>query len=104
MMDKEKILEQARKKNIDEGAEHSKSKGIEIGYKIFLGMSIFLIIFNLFVGEKTFSVQSMFWGFIAAEGYTSYQFSGERSSKFRMIFSGLASIIYLINHILYSIV
>ena len=61
------------------------------------------IIFNLFVGEKTFSVQSMFWGFIAAEGYTSYQFSGERLSKFRMIFSGLASIIYLINHILYSI-
>ena len=73
-MDKDRILEQVRTENIDEGVEHIKNKGLGIGYKIFLALSIIIIIFNLFTGQKTYSVQSLFWGFIAAENHSLYKF------------------------------
>ena len=81
-MDKDRILEQVRTENIDEGVEHIKNKGLGIGYMIFLALSITIMIFNLFTGQKTYSVQSLFWGFIAAEKHSLYRFSGDKSNKF----------------------
>lgn len=102
-MDKNNFLEKVKKDAVDEGLQHSKLKGLQLGYKIFLGLSIFLIIFNLIMGEDTFSIQSMFWAFIAADGYSNYKFSHVKSYKIQTIFSGIASGIFLLNHILHSL-
>ena len=102
-MDKDRILEQVRTENIDEGVEHIKNKGLGIGYMIFLALSIIIMIFNLFTGQKTYSVQSLFWGFIAAENHSLYRFSGDKSNKFGAICAGIACVVFLIGHILYSL-
>lgn len=43
-MDKEKILEKARREKKDEGLDYAKNKGLNLGYKIFL-IDHFLYIF-----------------------------------------------------------
>lgn len=102
-MDKDKILEHVRTENIDEGVEYTKNKGLGIGYKIFLSLSIIIIIFNLFTDQKSYSVQSLFWGFIAAENHSLYKFSKDKSNKFVAISAGIACVIFFINHIIYSL-
>ena len=102
-MDKERILEQVRNENNEEEKLYVRNKGLDIGYKIFLALSIVIIIFNLFTSQKSFSVQSLFWGFIAAENYSQFKFFGEKTNKLTAIFAGFTCIVFLINHIFFSL-
>lgn len=101
-MDKEKILEKARNENKDEGLDNAKNEGLTIGYKIFLVVNTTLILFNLFKGQNSYAIMSLFWGFIGAEAYSRYKFSMKKIELVPLIGSSIACIGFLINYILYS--
>ena len=101
-MDKEKILEKARNEKTDEGFDNAKNKGLSFGYKIFLVLNIGLIIFNLFMGQNSYALMSLFWGFVGAEAYSRYKFSKEKVELISLIASSIACVGFLINYLLYS--
>lgn len=102
-MDKEKILEQMRKENIDEGLEHAQNHGLRIGHKIFIIMTLGLIIFNLFAGENNSSLQALFFAFVAAESHSHYNFSNEMKYEIVCIAASIVSVILLIHYIIYAL-
>lgn len=89
-MDKEKILEKARNEKVDEGIENAKNKGLSFGYKVFIFLNIILIIFNLFMGQNSYDLMSLFWGFVGAEAYSRYKFSKEKVELISLIGSLMA--------------
>lgn len=101
-MDKEKILEKARQEQ-DEGVENVKRQGLNLGYKIFIGLSILLMTFNLIQGRESSAVMALFFGFMAADAYSRYQFLKGKSDLLIIIGASLACILFLANHVLYSL-
>lgn len=102
-MDKETILAQAQKTQEDEGVTFAKHKGLANGYKIFALLSGIVIIFNLFIGQNSYAVMSLFWCFIATEAYASFQFTGEKKYRVTYLSAGIACVLFFVNHILYAI-
>lgn len=99
-MDKGKILEMSRKEKKDEGYEIVEDKGRRLGYKMFLIICIFLMIFNLLNGESSYAIMSLFWCFIFAESYSRYKFLNDKKEMITFVSSGIASVVFLINHII----
>lgn len=99
-MNKEEILKKAQEEKEDEGVEEVRAKGLTIGYKIFAGICIFLILFNLFNGLNTYDVNTLIFAFLAAEFYSRYKFTGEKKNKMVMILASITSIFNLVAYVL----
>ncbi len=101
-MNKEKILEKSRQSQKDEGIEYAENQGRKIGFITFSLLFVFIAIFNLFFGESsTFhAVSSLFWAFIAAEGYGKYHFLKSKVYLVTVIAGSIASVISVVNYVL----
>ncbi|MEA4972852.1 hypothetical protein SDC9_101157 [bioreactor metagenome] len=103
-MNKEEILNKSRKEKVDEGIIHSEEKGRKIGMKIFCGVFIFIVLFNMFFGHGDnttfFAVSSMFWAFVAGEAFPKYQFTHTKSYLITTVAGGIASAAYLASFVL----
>jgi len=102
--DKEEILNKSRQEKFDEGMLHSEEKGRKIGIKVFCGVFIFIVLFNMFFshGNNTtfYAVSSMFWAFAAGEAFPKYQFTHNKAFMVTTVVGGIASAAYLASFVL----
>lgn len=101
-MNKKEVLEKSRQSHKDEGIEYAENQGRKIGFIAFTLLFAFLIIFNLFFGESSthHAVLSLFWAFIAAEGYGKYRFFKEKVYLVTVIAGSIASVLSVANYVL----
>jgi hypothetical protein len=102
VMNKEEILEKSRQSHKDEGIEYAENQGRKTGFIVFSLLFAFLIIFNLFYGESNtfFALNSLFWAFIAADGYGKYSFSKRKVYLVTVIAGSTASIASVANYVM----
>ena len=98
-MKKDEILEKAREEKKDEGIDNVNNKGLSLGYKIFILLSVILIVFNRFNNIKSYDILSLMFGFSVAESYSRYKFMKEKSLLVSVVGFSLACIVFLICHI-----
>lgn len=98
-MKKDEILEKAREEKKDEGIDNVNNKGLSLGHKIFILLSVFLLVFNKFNNIKSYDVVSLMFVFSAARYYTEYKFSKELNSYYYLILSSFLGIVFLLCHI-----
>ena len=99
-MDKDKILERSRAEQNDEGMRDAEEKGRRIGIRAFALVEVIVLLFNFFTDQPNYVPIAMFWAFAAAEAYPKYRFTGKRSFLAVTIMGGLASLLFLVCHIL----
>lgn len=101
-MNKEEILAKSRQSFKDEGLEYAENEGRKIGFIAFTLLFVFLIIVSLFFGETStsYAVSSLFWAFIAAEGYTKYRFLSKKVYLITLIAGSIASVLSVVNYVL----
>ncbi|MCC0704924.1 hypothetical protein IC213_17840 [Clostridioides sp. ES-S-0049-02] len=97
-MNKEEILNKSRQSK-DEGLEYVENKGRKIGYIAFTCVFCFIVIFNAFIGQKSYTVAALFWTFIVAESIAKYQFTRKKQYIFVATFSLIVTITSLINFV-----
>lgn len=102
-MNKEDILNKSRQSRKDEGLEYVENKGRKIGYIAFTCVFFFIVIFNAFIGRKSYAVAALFWTFIVGENIAKYQFTHEKKHIFLATFSSILTILSLINFVLASL-
>jgi len=100
-MKKDEILEKAREEKKDEGIDNVNNKGLSLGYKIFILLSVILIVFNRFNNIKSYDILSLMFGFSVAESYSRYKFMKEKSLLVSVVGSSIACIVFLICHIFF---
>lgn len=100
---KEEILKKSRNSKQDEGIEFVENKGRRIGFSAFCITFIFIVLFNSFIGEQSYEVYSLFWGFIAAEAIPKYKFTNKKIYLFIAVCGSIATIVSLINFVLVSL-
>ncbi|MCC0638340.1 MULTISPECIES: DUF6442 family protein [unclassified Clostridioides] len=98
-MNKEEILNKSRQSRKDEGLEYVENKGRKIGYIAFTCVFCFIVIFNAFIGQKSYTVAALFWTFIVAESIAKYQFTRKKQYIFVATFSLIVTITSLINFV-----
>ena len=98
-MKKDEILEKAREEKKDEGIDNVNNKGLSLGYKIFILLSVFLLVFNKFNNIESYDVVSLMFVFSAARYYTEYKFSKELNSYYYLTLSSFLGIVFLLCHI-----
>lgn len=98
-MKKDEILEKAREEKKDEGIDNVNNKGLSLGHKIFILLSVFLLVFNKFNNIESYDVVSLMFVFSAARYYTEYKFSKELNSYYYLILSSFLGIVFLLCHI-----
>lgn len=96
-MNKEEILSKSRQENKDEGMEFIENKGRRIGFSVFCVIFIFIILFNAFNGEQSYSVSALFWAFIAGESIPKYKFTRRKIYLVTAVASGIATIASLVS-------
>ncbi len=99
-MDKEKILERSRNENNDEGLNYVSSRGVRLGYKIFLLLCAVLIVVNIIFKQNSDSILVLLWGFMAADAYSRYKFTKKKYHIVLSVIAGIASISNLVNYIM----
>lgn len=99
-MNKKQILEKAKKEKKDEGYEVAKVKGQQLGFSIFLILSIFLIMFNLINRENNDAIYSLFWCFFSGKFYQRYKFSENRINLLGTVATGIVSFLSLVNYVM----
>lgn len=99
-MNREEILAKSRKENNDEGLIEAENRGRKIGIAVFCSVLIFIIIFNLFNAQSNYVPMALFWAYIAAETYPKYKFTSKSGYLITVIAGAVASIAYLLCHVL----
>ena len=99
-MEKEEILAMSRKEKNDEGFTVAEHQGRRLGVAAFSAVLIFIVLFNLFTGQTNNIPLSLCWAFVAAEAYPKYTFTKKSSYLVVVIAGSLASLAFLIAHIL----
>lgn len=104
-MNKSEILQKSRQSNNDEGMEYAEDKGRKIGFIAFSILFLFIIIFNLFLGDTRifYAVAPLFWVFIAGEAYGKYCFTKGKVYIITTITSGISSILFTVKFILITL-
>lgn len=98
-MNKEDILNKSRNSKEDEGAEFIENKGIRLGFGIFSIISLLIVVFNEFVGLKSFDIFVLIFVFSSTESITKYKFTHKKRYIVSTIFSVIFCIICLIAYI-----
>ena len=98
-MKKDEILEKAREEKKDEGIDNVNNKALNLGHKIFILLSVFLLVFNKFNNIESYDVVSLMFVFSAARYNTEYKFSKELNSYYYLILSSFLGIVFLLCHI-----
>ncbi|WAG67950.1 DUF6442 family protein [Clostridium estertheticum] len=83
--------------------EYLKTKGRGIGVIGFIAIIIFVVIYNFINGLDSYSVFSIFWSYIALDGYGKYKILKEKKYLTTAIAGIVASIGFLISYILTTI-
>lgn len=99
-MNREEILAKSREEKHDEGFLEAENQGRKIGMIAFCIIFIFIIIFNLINGIKSYGPMTMFWAFLAAESYPKYRFTKNKLYLCHTIVSAIASLGFLLCYIL----
>ena len=102
-MNKEEVLVKSRQEKNDEGIKYLETKGRGVGIIGFFAIIIFIVIYNFINGQNSYSVFSIFWSYIALEGYGKYKILKERKYLTTAIAGIVASIGFLISYILTTI-
>ncbi|CAB1243566.1 conserved protein of unknown function [Ruminococcaceae bacterium BL-4] len=95
-MKREEILKKSRLEDCDEGKEYIEGRGRYYGEIVFAILAAILMIYNLFHGHTNHQVFTLFWGFLAAEGFGKYRTGKSKGELIVTICAGVASICYLI--------
>ncbi len=98
-MKKDEILEKAREEKKDEGIDNVNNKALNLGHKIFILLSVFLLVFNKFNNIESYDVVSLMFAFSMTRYYTEYKFSKELNSYYYLILSSFLGIVFLLCHI-----
>ena len=99
-MNRDEILARSRAEQNDEGMRDAEEKGRRIGIRAFALVEVIILIFNGLTDQPNYVPIAMFWAFAAAEAYPKYRFTGKRSFLAVTIMGGLASLLFLVCHIL----
>ena len=99
-MNKDEILARSRAEQNDEGMRDAEEKGRRIGIRAFALVEVIVLIFNFFTDQPIYVPAALFWAFTAAEAYPKYRFTGKRSFLAVTIMGGIASLLFLVCHIL----
>ena len=100
-MKKDEILKKARGEKKDEGIDNVNNKGLSLGYKIFMLLSVILILFNKINNIESYDILSLMFGFSVAEFYLRYKFLKEKSLLISSILCLIACLVSLICHIFF---
>lgn len=102
---KDEVLARSRSEKADEGIVAAENSGRKIGFLAFIIIFIFLIFFNLFLGDfpTVYAISALFWAFMAAEAYAKYRFTKKMVYFVSAFAGGMASLASLVNHILYAL-
>lgn len=100
MFNKEKILEQSRNSNTDEGVEYFEIQGYKLGLSVCSALFIFITFFNaLSENPHNYGVSALYWAFIAASVIPKYKFTQKKSYLAITVICGIASIASLMTFI-----
>ena len=103
-MNKEEILKKSRNERCDEGLVNAENQGNKYGFIAFCILFVIIVLINFFRGQSNDSVFSMFWAFTAAQYYSKYKFTKNKSFFITFVCGATASILFLIVFILKMVV
>lgn len=103
-MNKDKILEKARKESIDEGYDNAINKGYSAGLKI-SGVVFFILLILKYKNNITYTdIAALEFGFCAGIWFNEYKFLKTKYALFNFIMCTLATIgclyLYITKYIL----
>ena len=98
-MEKEEVLAMSRREKTDEGFTVAEHQGRKLGIAAFSAVLVFIVLFNLFTGQPNNIPFSLCWAFVAAEAYPKYKFTQKSGYLVVVIAGSLASVAFLIAHI-----
>ena len=101
-LSKEAILEKSRQQKQDEGIEHARTRGFQLGDKIAsFGVAIPLIIFSLITNQHVtiFALAAYIFAFLFGETLTLYRFSQNKKYLGCAIASAICSVVSIIKFV-----
>lgn len=100
-MTKEEILRRSREEKKDEGIEFVRNKAAHWGIVGILLVFCVLVIFNLFTGQDSASIQAMFWSYLGMQNLGWYYHDRTKSNLIIAILGIICGVLNLINYIFY---
>lgn len=101
MFNKEKVLEQSRNSNTDEGAEYFEIQGYKLGLRIFSILIIFIILFDIFFRNTFNHTAFALYNIVVGSSFIyKYKFTGKKYYLTIAILNIIASIESLIAFII----
>lgn len=77
-MNKDEILNRSRQSKKDEGVDFVQNEGVRFGFYVFVIVSFFMVIFNQFIGVKSFDIFALIFVFESTESMTKYKFTHKK--------------------------
>lgn len=77
-MNKDEILNRSRQSKKDEGVEFVQNEGVRFGFYVFVIVSFLMVIFNQFIGVKSFDIFALIFIFGSTESMTKYKFTHKK--------------------------
>ena len=99
-MDRDEILRRSRAEKEDEGNTFLENKGRRWGIIGFCVMYILLVVFDLIMGQSSYSIHALFWCYISLEAWGKYRISRRQVFLTTVILAGLAAFCFLACHML----
>lgn len=102
-MDAKEILEKNKKAHPeDEGMVFHENRARIIASACVMILILVQLVYNLFKGISSYSLQAVLWGYIGVEAFLKYRFSKNKLYLATGIAGSLASIVFVIDHIMYT--
>ncbi len=102
-MNKEEILAKSRESMKKEEEAHVDNSAKVFGFKMLTIFIAVLVVFNLFTGRTSYDLISLTFASVSAQYYFRYKAYEKKNDKISYIASLIASICFLINHIIVSL-
>lgn len=77
-MNKEEILRKNRQSKKDEGIEFVQNEGVRFGFYVFVIISFLMVVFNQFIGVKSFDIFALIFIFASTESMIKYKFTHKK--------------------------
>ncbi len=99
-MNKDIVLQKARKDMAKEEYQQVEFKGLKLGYLIFVIAYAFLVLFNFSQGKEIYQISALFWIMFATQSYSKYITYRRKSILVGLVASSFCAVVFLIDYVI----